>query len=193
MIAVCRAQLKDTLATHKRLQAAEWNLSTSYSKEIVTPRHPWFAALVRVGIPKETCNGAYKEIKWHELVAIDPDDLSLNRKQSGNLMMNTLRKHQRLIHDTITSLFYNLGYTRWRWCSIITGGNKVQCRHNGEGIETSYSVIVALTQRNFTIWHTDGTHREVPTTDTLVSQYEVYLQHVVVQTNINLHVVAGTP
>ena len=39
----------------------------------------------------------------------------------------------------------------------------------------------------------DPTRYKEETTDLLVNQYEVDLQHVVVQTNIDLHVVAATP
>ena len=39
----------------------------------------------------------------------------------------------------------------------------------------------------------DPTRYHEETTDTLVNQYEVYFQHVVAQTNIDLRVVAGIP
>ena len=39
----------------------------------------------------------------------------------------------------------------------------------------------------------DPTRYQEETTDTLVNQYEVYFQHVVAQTNIDLRVVAGIP
>ena len=48
-----------------------------------------------------------------------------------------------------------------RYCSIITGGNVVQHRHTDQGLDNSYSVIVAFTDRNFTIYYTDGSHTVV--------------------------------
>ena len=161
LLTISQADLKSALAKQKRLTAAERNLSVSYVEQIVIPKHPWFAALVRQGIPKYTCDGSYTEIKWKDLDKIDPKEKTANRKQSKNLLIQNLPPHQRDIHDTVTSLFFRMGYARWRYCSIITGGNVSQHRHTDQGLDSSYSVLVALTERKFTICHTDNTHREI--------------------------------
>ena len=136
-------------------------MSVTYSVEIVIPKHPWFAALVSQGISKETCDGAYEEIKWKGLDKLDPSLKTANRLQSKNvnILIDKLKSHQRIIHDTVTSLFYRMKYTRWRYCSVITGGNVTQHRHTDQGLDSSYSVIVALTDINFTIYHTEGSKR----------------------------------
>ena len=121
---------------------------------------------------------AYKEINWKGLHRLDPADKTLNRKTSDNIMITSLGPHSRSIYDTITSLFYMLGYKHSRHCTIITGGNKDQRVHNDEGLDTSYSVIIALHHRKFTIWYTDGTHRvqtlELEVGDVLVFNTNVW-------------------
>ena len=161
-LTISKGDLRIVLGKQKKLKALEKKNAVSYSLKVVLPKHPWFAAMVRQGISKDLCKEAYGEINWNVIVdKVDPTLKNATRKQSKNQLVGDLKPSQRIIYDTISTLFYMMKYNRMRYCSIITGGNVDQHRHTDQGLDTSYSVIVALADRNFTIYYTDGSHTVV--------------------------------
>ena len=147
---------KQVMAAAKKTDGV---LGDPHQYNVLTASTPWCALHLKREISEELCDRAMVEKSSLVMFDIDPDDKLDNRKQSSHLPPYLGPKTNPATYSILCIImhaFSLLGYAHIRTCTFFCGGSRQQLQHCDEGLDDSFSIIVALTYREIFIFFTDG-------------------------------------